>query len=901
MTNISFANPWLLLVAIPLFVLLIIPFLLAFNKDNRSKSSISSLVLHIIITSFVTLSLAGMIMTTVITETNVYVLADVSYSANRELDTIDTYVKGIKDKLPPNSRYGVIAFGKDQKIVSELGGEFTTVKNSGVDASETDIVGAMNFASDLFTDGVIKRIVLLTDGRQSDPEKTAELINTVESLYKSGVSIDTVFIDSNIPEGVNEVQVNGATYTEKTYLNHEERVETVIQSNTDVRATVCLYNGETKIAETARTFTKGYNFVSFDLPTDTEAVNNYRIVVDAEGDSSLFNNEYLFTQEVSGKIKVLLITENKEELVGAKTLYGSNADIDGYIKRTSTQWQHVELYGDDYVIDNIKNKASVPCTVEELCLYDEIVVADVDISELRNYVSFIESLDTVVSQFGKTLMTVGDTKIQNKTDEILSSLGNMMPVNYGNDDRDSKLYVYVMDVSRSMQLSSKLIIAKAVAINMLDLLEEGDSIAILSFAGETRNVLPITAVPAKEDTEARQKIIDAINSVRPFQGTLIGAGLNAAYEFTKDLDMFYDKQIMLMSDGVSFGGETYNPVTVAGQLFNEGVTTSCVTTASADGLNLMNSIASAGGGKNFSINDPDKVDEAVFGEIADEVIETVINADTPVKIYDETSVLVQGIDSLPNVKGYVFGKIKSSANTVLSVNYIKASGQPVEVPLYAWWGYGNGKVISFSASLGNEWMVDWDGNANATRFLTNVINDAEPTEKVNQPFTLSTSIEGSNAEVEIIPAVFNPQAVLNLTLVRPDGSEVREALKYSQNGYTYSFKADIAGVYTLKIDYSYGNQVIPTVYSYVSYSYLTEYDAFALYDAASLHEIVRTRGTVSTDGIPTLKNDENRIATYEMQFAPILMILASALFVIDVIVRKIKKEDILSLLRIIKR
>ncbi len=935
MINISFANPWLLLIAIPLLVLLIIPFILAFNKDNRSKSAVSSLILHIIITALVTLALAGTIMTTIITETNVYILADVSYSANNELDTIDTYIKGVKEKLPLNSKYGVIAFGKDQKIVSELGGEFSTVKDSGVDNTETDIVSAMNYANDLFNDGVIKKIVLLTDGRQSDPEKTAELINTVENLYKAGVSIDTVFIDSNIKEGLSEVQVNGVTYTERTYLNHEEVAEALIQSNTDVRASVYLYKGEEKIAEVARTFTKGYNFVSFSLPTDANGTNNYRIVVDAENDTSVLNNEYLFNQQVSGKIKVLLITSNDEELLGAKRLYGSDADIDGYIKyavrvkqsqydfnpKEVQLWCHIPLYGDNYQVpDELKNleqsqillqkdfneiekhaASQLPSTVEQLCVYDEIVLADVDISEHTNPISFIESLDTVVSQFGKTLMTVGDTKIQNKTDEILSALDSMLPVNYGNTDRDAKLYVYVMDVSRSMEYSYKLVIAKQVAINMLDLMDYGDSIAILSFAGETRTVLGVTPVPAKEDTEGRQELIDAINSVEPMQGTLIGAGLNAAYEFTKDLDMFYDKQIMLMSDGISFGGETYDPVKVTEDLFNEGVTTSCVTTSSPTGVALMDKIAAAGGGKNFQMSDPDNVEDAVFGDIADEVVETVINQDTPVKIHDENSHLVDGIDSLPNVKGYVFGKIKSSAKTILTVNYTKASDQHVEIPLYAYRGYGNGKVISFSASLGNEWMVDWVNSQSANAFLDNAIKDSIPEEKVEQPFTLSASIEGSGAEVEIVPAKFNPQAVVSLTLTRPDGSTVTENLKYSQNGYTYSFKTQDTGIYSLKIDYSYGSYTLPSVYSYVSYSYLTEHNAFTLYDAASLHEVVRTRGTVSTDGIPELKNDENKIATYEVEFGPAFMIAAIVLFVVDVIIRKIKKEDILSLLKAIKR
>ena len=89
MKNISFDNPYLLLLFIPLLLAIVIPIILAIRKENRHRSVFISLALHIIISLAVTLALAGMISTTVMTETQVVVVADVSYSANRNLDTVD--------------------------------------------------------------------------------------------------------------------------------------------------------------------------------------------------------------------------------------------------------------------------------------------------------------------------------------------------------------------------------------------------------------------------------------------------------------------------------------------------------------------------------------------------------------------------------------------------------------------------------------------------------------------------------------------------------------------------------------------------------------------------------------------------------------------------------------------
>ena len=87
MNNISFDNPWLLLVALPLILVVIIPFAVAVKRDNLNVHNVASLGLHIVMCVCVTLAFAGMTYEAVITETNVYILADVSYSSEHSLET----------------------------------------------------------------------------------------------------------------------------------------------------------------------------------------------------------------------------------------------------------------------------------------------------------------------------------------------------------------------------------------------------------------------------------------------------------------------------------------------------------------------------------------------------------------------------------------------------------------------------------------------------------------------------------------------------------------------------------------------------------------------------------------------------------------------------------------------
>ena len=188
MTSISFDNPLLLLAIIPLLLAVIIPYAISIRKTNSDKNVKTSLVLHILVSVLVTLALAGTVLTSVMTRTEVIVLADVSASSEKNLDTVDGYIAALEDRLPINSALGVVTFGKDYELLTPLGEELSSVRGSHVDDSATDIVSALRYAGGLFSDGTIKRLVIITDGKQTRPEAQGELVTVIEQLSARGVN-----------------------------------------------------------------------------------------------------------------------------------------------------------------------------------------------------------------------------------------------------------------------------------------------------------------------------------------------------------------------------------------------------------------------------------------------------------------------------------------------------------------------------------------------------------------------------------------------------------------------------------------------------------------------------------------------------------------------------------------
>ena len=152
-----------MLVLIPLLAVCAVPFFIAVRKENANVHNVLSLVLHVIMCVCFTLAISGMNYEKVITETDVYVLADISYSAEHSLDKVQSSVNKIAEKLPKNSKMGVICFGRNYQQISDMGGGVPDIdKADRVDRTATDISSALRYAGNLFDDGVIKRLIELS-------------------------------------------------------------------------------------------------------------------------------------------------------------------------------------------------------------------------------------------------------------------------------------------------------------------------------------------------------------------------------------------------------------------------------------------------------------------------------------------------------------------------------------------------------------------------------------------------------------------------------------------------------------------------------------------------------------------------------------------------------------------
>ncbi len=939
MSSINFDNIWLLLIAIPLIAAFAIPFAVAVRKENRNGHNVASIVMHVAMSVIIAFAAAGTSVKTVLTETEVFIVADVSYSANRNLGRVDEIIRGIK--LPDNSKVGLVCFGKDSELLNTPTSKekLKSVTEASVDDSETDIAGALNFAGEQFRSDVIKRIVLITDGRQTDESDAFAISRAVSELRMRNVKVDAVYLNDNLQETDKEVQISAVSFTKTAFLNHEERVDIEIRSNNDARVYVNCPGAKGQERKGTE-LTAGTNTVTFDLPTDVAGTYHYEVSVEmdnAEDDANPNNNRYLFTQVVSSEVKVLVVTENWDDVTAAVARYGSSAELDIYELSSASSTMKKE-YKAGHESDTVKihlNERVIPYTVEMLAQYDEIVLADMNVCSFDNYNAFVESVQKVVSGFGKSLVAAGDLHLQLADGETpadpgdsasadaanrqkaLQSLADILPVRYGRSQNDAKLYAIVIDISRSMFQNNHLALAKTVAKRLVGILNPNDYVCIVAFAGE----IWVRQPPSPNTNPDR--LYSLIDGLEQWQGTMISSSLREAQRQLAGAGEFGGgKQIMLITDGMAYGDSSTEDLSeIAAEMYgDDGVITSVFDVGRPGdpltqngGLSNTNStynaycrelmdIAEVSGGKyTHNTSSEGTISDDVFAEMTGPVTEAVVERSTSVNVerrYDDT---LEGIGtSLPNVGGYYFTETKPSTSTVLTLNHMKSSGATTKIPLYTYWNYGNGRVATFTSAYSGSWLREWSQIEADNKFFCNVYETAVPAEKNSVPYSVSVEREGTVTRVEATPAIgethFNAKARVEITYPAEEGGEavtISADMGVGPYGYYYEFETDRLGEYGVHIIYEYMGTSYDA-YETVSISYKPEYDSFAGYDVGVLHKAVDEGGTVSLDGKLSLENDENDLSTYTLKLTLPLLIAAVALYVVDIIVRKLKWEDIKS-------
>lgn len=194
-------------------------------------------------------------------------------------------------------------------------------------------------------------------------------------------------------------------------------------------------------------------------------------------------------------------------------------------------------------------------------------------------------LDAAPSPFspGKHLLRVG---VQGKTVDVAA--------------RQRAHLTFLVDVSGSMSGPDRLPLAKRALRMLVDQLHDGDTVALVTYAGAVRLVLPHTGM------EQKAKIHQAIEDLSSGGSTAMGSGIELAYQQAlKVLDGQSSSRVLILSDGdANVGRTTHEQIlkTIEGHV-KEGVTVTTVGFGMGNYKSvLMEQLADKGNGNHYYVD-----------------------------------------------------------------------------------------------------------------------------------------------------------------------------------------------------------------------------------------------------------------------------------------------------------
>lgn len=900
MTNfkIEFSNPWLLLLLIPALALTLFPYFRLSRKYRRNRNRVVSVVLHSLVMLLCISLLSGISFSYDVPnrENEIIVLVDASYSNRESQEKKDEFIQSVIDESGRGFSVGVVKFGYDQVYAAPLSHDLNRVfreylSSEEPDVSATDFTSALRYASELFTKPETGKIVLVSDGIETD----GNALGVVKSLAAQGIKVDVKHFPDEVASEIEVVGIdlpdynvkageafpitlhirhnfqNGATVSVKTFDNYESGSFSDDPVEFEVNAGVQTL--ELKHAVPV----PGMHELRFELTVQ-------------EGDTLTENNNYYAYVKLNAFSNILIIEKDA----------GESAKLREFLENN-----HYTVT----VLSTSRDAAAMPADLYALCEYEQVVLVNIANSDLKAE-GMPENFDRLLYNYvymqGGGVFTVGGNNdfVDGKTvphaynrDDMYETvdgrrqptlLQQMLPVQVVGYTPPVAVML-VIDHSGSMENTmlggTKIEAAKQGALSSIDYLSSRDYIGILMLDIETVEVLPMT--PASQKETIRDAIRNIPTSAQ--EGTLFAQAMEYAGGALRTTSV-QQRHIILVTDGEPADMEAFR--TAVDYNAAHGVTMSIVTCGAAGNeVTSMREAANRGKGTYYNAQTFSEVTNSIAKDFETSAVAEIEYGKpfTPT-VQDHTSA-VAGIETatFPQLTGYYGTRAKDGAEVPLVGEF---------VPIYAQWKFGAGMVGSFMCDLNGNWSGDFLTDPTGARFIGNVVEGLFPLDEI-MPSDIRVVVREDNYTTQLNVFTELGEGEKTEISIRPITESADDY--YADNpipvtvsdGYSrFTLEITQPGLYEITVmKKSESGEEISRVTLYKTFSYSAEYDVFP--EREPVGEEFLTRIAEGGNGVvinDVLEVFESFLKEIHKNFDPriLFLILAIVFFLLDIAVRKFK-------------
>lgn len=842
-----------------------------------------SLCLHLCIVTLGVALLCGMTFHTeeVLTTFDAVIVADASGSSQSVKKQMDEYIENVlKEEDASDFNIGLVTFGRDQVCVSKL-----STKPDGVykkyientqqaDASATDIASALNYAKGLLKEKRNARLILLSDGLETDGDAKA----AAKAIAKDGVGVYAVYFSAE--EAQNEVQVERVEIGKNASVGGTTDVSVYLRSTGTDSVRIAVYDNDEEWVNKTITVNGGLEKIGFSYEFTTSGLHEITAKIEVGNDGFSENNVACSYCYIATSDRVLIVD-------------GTGSQAEKFEKLISDA---------DYDV-TVVSPQNVPKDVYGLNTYSRVILMNVDMDDIP-YADYDEVLELYVREYGGGLFTTGGTNTYAMGNMLDTELENMLPVTITDEDEPSLELMIVLDLSNSMgkymstsapNYRTRLQFAKEGIQACLDTLRDTDYVGVAWFNSTSNVIAPISPATSRDDVMAAVNKVQAPNGP---SGTQYNMGLTAAQSALFNSKNEADKQhVIFLTDGKP--QDTNYGATLA-SMASRGITVSTIAIYDPKGAgqtingtfiddmndiatleNAVKEMARLGGGNYAFVEYGEQLPEIMRQETELSKRDLVNNKGGMPEIKDYSPVIAN-VERLKKVNGYITSKAKAEATVPFTIG---------DAPLYAEWDYGAGYVGAFMSDLGSSWASGYFMTTakNERTFLLNVIQ--------------RMSLQEDEMDVEFGEGNFSPLLTvkrepidghsMKATVVAPDGKTSTSVLNIEKTGYSARISTPIFGIYSVTLEeFDKDGTRIAKQTVYTSFSYSKEYNAFR--DPSEGYIVLSELTDKNNGGGGMLDTDQQLFAaeslTVTNDYNPLIpfTILLIVMFLTDIAVRKFK-------------
>jgi Ca-activated chloride channel homolog len=708
---------WIFVLALPLF------FLLRTNGGRRASLLRAAAFLAAVS------ALAGLRLTTALPDEKLTLIAAVDVSdsvgdAGREW--ANTYLNEVVRNLSPGDEIGIITFAREAQVwvppgPPEAVGDIPAIHP----ATATNLAAALETAAALLPAEGERRILLLTDGNETEGNSRVEIARLRRAKAR-------VYAAAPPPAPALDTWVEKVIAPSVVSERDPVPIRVLAFDNGGPRSGVLSLFLDGQITDSiAVELQPGLN--SLDLTTKLRGPGNHRLRarVEVPNDANHGNDEREIPIAIRAATRVMLVTPRSHSpLAHALTHKGIRVDV-----RLPSQF---------------------PVAVQDLHGYQAVVFEDVTYGAFAPHA--LATLERFVRDLGGGFVIAGGSATFGDQRYADTPLQQVVPVTFEPTrphpgEREPLALFIVIDRSNSMGYNSrigtlrdgeKLRYAKEAALAVVRQLRDQDLVGMIAFDSQPYELAPLQ--PLRENRAKLEQMIPRLveNGGTDFFDALVSARDQLANS------RIHRRHIILLTDGDTNRSSPDEYRNLIQRIAAENISVTTIRMGdNTVNLALLRQISEGTNGQFHYVEDAQMLPDLVLRDTSRAVRSTGSRGDEFYPQVRTQNQLLRGIEerNIPPLAAYAYSKPKPGAEVVLQVNRLERHD-----PLLAVWRHGLGRVAAFTASPIDD-AENWLGWKDASKFWSQLVHWVER-EHTEADYLIDAHRRGS--AVAVVVQTFGP-------------------------------------------------------------------------------------------------------------------------------------------------